>query len=153
MRPAIRIPLFALAIGVSVVVAWLVFRGHDTHVLTLAWFLSLFPFALATRFPGPGGRPRLRSAALLLLVAALPVLVRVADMDRDRMHTDEFLTGYFSATHDFVHTSFFGYMPERWEWQGQFPKPFFFLQRLFFDLFGRSTSSLRLSVQLYVAIV
>jgi hypothetical protein len=44
-------------------------------------------------------------------------------------------------------------MPERWEWQGQFPKPFFFLQRLFFDLFGRSTSSLRLSVQLYVAIV
>jgi hypothetical protein len=153
MTPAKRVFLLSLALGTSATVALLLFRGHGSHLLTVAWFLSLLPFALATRFPGPGGRPRLRSVALLLLVAALPVLVRVADMDRDRMHADEFLTGYFSATHDFAHTSFFGYMPERWEWQGQFPKPFFFLQRLFFDLFGKGPFTLHLSVQLYVAIV
>jgi hypothetical protein len=153
MSRGARLFCAVLAIGVSLLVAWLVFRRHDSHVLTLAWLLSPLPFALATRFPAPGSRPRLRSAALLLLVAALPVLVRVADMDRDRLHLDEYLTGYFSATHDFAHTSFFGYMPERWEWQGQFPKPFFFVQRLFFDLFGKGPFTLHLSVQLYVAIV
>jgi Dolichyl-phosphate-mannose-protein mannosyltransferase len=153
MKRGARLVCAVLAIGGSLLIAWLVFRGHGSHALTVAWLLSLLALALATRFPGPGGRPRLRSAALLLLVAALPVLVRAANMDRDRLHLDEYLTGYFSATHDFAHTSFFGYMPERWEWQGQFPKPFFFLQRLFFDLFGKGPFPLHLSVQLYVAIV
>jgi hypothetical protein len=74
-------------------------------------------------------------------------------MDRDRVHMDEYLTGYFSATHDFAHTSFFGYMPERWAWQGQFPKPFFFLQRVFLELFGPGSWQLHLSTQIYVALV
>ncbi len=155
MRPAIRASLFGGALAVSLAVAFLVFHGRTSHWLTAVWFLSLCPFALATREPrreaGSGLRPS--GIALLLIVAALPVLVRVASLDATRMHGDEFLTGYFSATHDFAHTSFFGYMPEKWEWQGQFPKPYFFLQRVFLTLFGRNTVALRLSVQVYVAVI
>ena len=155
MRPAIRAALFAAALATSLGVAFLVFRGSNSPWLAVLWFLSLFPFALASRGqPRKTGRAfRPSTAALLLLAAALPVLVRVANFDSKRMHTHEFMTGYFSATHDFAHTSFFGFIPEYWEWQGQFPTPFFFLQRVFFTLFGASTLSLRLSVQIYVAIV
>lgn len=153
MAPAKRVVLFGVALGTSVAVAVLVLRGHASQALTLAWFASLFAFATATRFRQPPRPGRLQAAALLLLVAALPVVVRAANMDRDRVHGDESLTGYFSATHDFAHTSFFDYMPERWQWLAQFPKPFFFLQRLFFAVFGESVLTMRLSVQIHVAIV
>lgn len=153
MNPRLRVLAFAGALAASGVVAIRLYLGETSHALTILWASSIVPFLLATRFRGPKGRPRLPAALLLLAVGALPVLVRVAEMDRGRMHADEFLTGYFSATHHFAHTSFFGYMPERWEWQGQFPKPYFFLQRLFFELFGEGVWTLRLSVQIYVAIV
>ncbi len=156
MRPAIRAALFAAALAAGLGVAFLVLRGHDSPWLAVPWILSLFAFAAAANDrPRRGARgPRPSAGALLLLfAAALPVLVRVANMDPARMHADEFITGYFSATHDFAHSSFFGSMPEKWEWQGQFPKIYFFVQRAFFTLFGASTLTLRLSVQIYVAIV
>jgi 4-amino-4-deoxy-L-arabinose transferase-like glycosyltransferase len=135
-------------------VVFLVFSGWTSPWLAVLWFLSLFPVALTEREGPRGGRSlRPSTIALLVLAAALPVLVRIANMDPDRMHSDEFITAYSSATHDFAHTSFFGSIPESWEWQGRFPKPFFFLQRVFFTLFGASTLMLRLSVQIYVAIV
>ncbi len=155
MKTSVRAILFGGALAASLAVALLVLRGQDSPWMALPWFLSLFPFALAT-----DDRPRrsegiLRPSAIapLLFAAALPVVVRIANLDPTRMHSDEFLTAYFSATHDFAHTSFFGFMPESWEWQGQFPTPFFLLQRMFFILFGASTLTLRLSVQIYVAIV
>src|SRR5688572_1858610 len=153
MPPAYRLISFGLALAASAVVAGLVIRGHASHRLTAAWAAAVLLFALATLFVRRGRSFRLLSVAPLLFAAALPVVVRVVGQPPDRMHADEFLTAYFSATHDFAQSSFFGYMPEKWEWQGQFPKPFFFLQRLFFGLFGESTTSVRLSVQPYVAIV
>jgi hypothetical protein len=154
MRPVIRADAYTAAVAVSMGVVVLVWRGWTSPWLAVLWFLSLFPIALAAR-QGTRHRRTIRpSAALgLLTAAALPVLVRVANMDPNRMHADEFITAYSSATHDFAHSSFFGAIPESWEWQGQFPKPFFFLQRVFFDLFGATTLTLRLSVQVFVAIV
>jgi Dolichyl-phosphate-mannose-protein mannosyltransferase len=155
MKPAVRAGAFGLALATSLVVAFLVFRGLNSPWLAIPWLLSLFPFALATRDRPRETRPTFRpsTAAFLLIAAALPVLVRIVNFDSNRMHTDEFMTGYFSATHDFAHLSFFGSIPEYWEWQGQFPTPFFFLQRVFFTLFGESMLTVRLSVQIYVAIV
>lgn len=167
MRPAVRAALFAGALAVSLAVSLLVYRGGTSHWLAAVWFLSLFPFALAAWVPRPkkSERPSRPARALLLLAAtALPVLVRVANFDSDRVHTDEFMTAFFSATHDFGHSKllrfpdaarpgFFGYMPEKGDWQAQFPKPFFFLQRVFFTLFGESMLTVRLSVQIYVALV
>jgi len=69
------------------------------------------------------------------------------------MPQDEFITAYYSATQDFGHSSFFEGIPEKNEWQGQYPKPYFLLQRIFFRLFGASTLTVRLSVQIYVAVV
>ncbi|MDQ2969968.1 MAG: glycosyltransferase family 39 protein, partial [Acidobacteriota bacterium] len=60
---------------------------------------------------------------------------------------------YFSATHDFAHTSFFAYMPPKHQWNAQFPTPYFFLQRLFFGLFGATLWTVRLSILPYVALV
>ena len=75
-------------------------------------------------------------------------------MDPARGHQDEFITGYFSAHEGFPHSSFFGLVPEDvWQWVSQFPRPFFFLQKAFFALFGASVTTLRLSVQGYVAVV
>ncbi len=153
MKPSARVVLFGLALATSLAVAWSVLRGHASPWLAAVWFVSLFPFALSTLEPRTEDRLRRSDILLMLLAAALPVLVRVANMDGNRMHSDEFLTGYFSATHDFAHTNFFGFLPEYWEWQGQFPKVYFFLQRLFFAIFGTSTLSLRMSVQVYVAVV
>jgi hypothetical protein len=141
---------------VSLGVAFLVFRGKERPWLAVPWLLAVAAFVLAERDRRqPGGRRGFRPsrAALLIFAAALPVLVRVANFQSDRMHTDEFMTGYFSATHDFAHKGLFGFIPEYWEWQGRFPKPFFFIQKVFFTLFGASTLTLRLSVQVYVAAV
>jgi 4-amino-4-deoxy-L-arabinose transferase-like glycosyltransferase len=154
LKPAVRLGVFRLAFAVTMGVTLLVWRGWTSPWLAVAWFLSLFPIALVAR-KGPRGRRSRRppAAALLLFAAALPVLVRVVNLDPDRMHADEFITAYSSATHDFAHSSFFGAIPEAWEWQGQFPKPFFLLQRAFFALFGASVLTLRLSVQIFVAVV
>ena len=130
------------------------FCGIESFWPALLWLASLVFFLAAARGLEPLPRMRPRPAALLLLGAALlPVLVRVLHMDPSRLHGDEFIVGYFSATRDFAHASFFAPVPDRFEWVSQFPAPFFFLQRLFLGLFGATTLTLRLSVQVYVAAV
>ena len=154
MKPILRASVLALALVASLAVAFLVFRGSRSPWLAAIWFLSFFPFALATRGPRETRRAlRPSMAALLAFAAALPVLVRVANLDPDRMHTDEFISSYFSATRDFAHQSFFAPVPDRTEWAAQFPSPYFFLQRVFFTLFGANMLTLRLSVQIYAALV
>src|SRR5438552_3662590 len=101
MRPAIRAALSAGALATGLGVAFLVLRGADSPWLAVPWVLSLLAFgAAANDRPRKSARgPRRFAGALLLLfAAALPVLVRIANMDPARMHADEFITGYFSAT-------------------------------------------------------
>lgn len=88
----------------------------------------------------------------LAAVVILAVGVRIANFDRTRIHTDEFITSFFSATHDFTHGSVFATMPNDDQWDARFPTPYFFFQRIFFHLFGPSLLTIRLSVQIYVAI-
>src|SRR5262249_27790889 len=125
VKPRARAVLFALGLAASLAVAARVYKGSPSAWPPLPWALSIVPFLLSVRSGGPARRVRASSAALLAFAAVLPVLVRVANLDGDRMHTDEFLTGYFSLHHDFVKTSFFAPVPEWYEWQGQFPSPFF----------------------------
>jgi hypothetical protein len=156
LSPTLRTSLVISALAVSVIVSAIVILGVETHWLTVAWILSVLIFGLAHLCPARFGRPTRRSILKilpLLLVAILPVLVRVVQFDSTRMHQDEFITGYFSATHDFRDSSFFAFMPAKNDWQGQYPKVFFFLQRIFFTVFGASFQTIRLSVQPYVALV
>ena len=152
-KPAVRVVVASVALAASLAVAWQAYRGHGSLPLVAVWFASVVAFALAAAQRRREGRLQGIDLLLFLLAAVLPVLVRAVNIDPNRMHADEFLTGYFSATHDFAHTNFFGSMPEYWEWQGQFPKMYFFLQRAFFTVFGVSTASLRMSVQVHVAVV
>jgi hypothetical protein len=140
-----------LSLAVSLAVAWI-----ETGWVAALWLLSLVLFLLAARTASPGrSKIAISPSRILLLVfaAALPVVVRIWHMDPARLHQDEFITGYFSAVEDFRHSSFFGLVPaDAWEWVTQFPKPFFFLQKAFFAIFGATTATLRLSVQGYVAL-
>ncbi|MFY9550149.1 MAG: glycosyltransferase family 39 protein [Thermoanaerobaculia bacterium] len=146
----------AAVLGVAVSL-WAAFSGIESGWMGLVWAGSIVAFLAAARSTGAGPAPsRGPRRWLHLLGAALcPVAVRVLNLGIDplRTHQDEFVTGYFSATQDFARENFFASMPERFEWMASFPKPFFLLQRAFFALFGESALTLRLSVQIYVAII
>ncbi len=155
MSPNRRVVLLAGAFAVNLTVAYATYRGVRSHALVAVWLATLGAFLAPTRW-----RPRAAHIRRTLLVAApvlfavlLPVAVRLANADSRRMFTDEFITSYFSATHDFQHTSFFAYMPAKEDWNAQFATPYFFLQRLFFSLFGATVLTIRLSILPYVAIV
>jgi hypothetical protein len=149
MKRTLRAAALSLAIGLGTA-----FCGIQSSWPALFWLASLVLFVLAAREGGPlGWNASPRAVLLLLSCALLPVLVRVAQMDRARLIYDEFIVAYFSSTWDFAHTSFFAPVPDRPEWVAQFPSPFFLLQRAFFALFGASTLTVRLSVQFYVALV
>ncbi len=122
----------------------------------LVWVAAVAAFVAAARDPAPAPPAAARAGRVLeaLAAALCPVAVRVLNMGIDplRTHQDEFVTGYFSATRDFAHESFFASIPDRFEWMASFPRPFFLLQHWFFGLFGESAQTLRLSVQIYAAI-
>ncbi|HMA17791.1 MAG TPA: hypothetical protein VKS03_05060, partial [Thermoanaerobaculia bacterium] len=137
------------------IVVVLVHRGWVSQILTVLWLLSIVYFLLSavrSRLSWPRLRPK-RKALLTAALLLLPALVRIAHMDADRVHGDELMTAYFSTHQDFLHTSFFEPMPNRAEWVSQFPKPFFLLQRWFFDLAGASRVTVWLSTLPYVVLV
>jgi hypothetical protein len=124
----------------------------------LPWLASLAALALAAprgaapERPCPGARlPRRAGIAALI---CLPALVRVAAFQLDRIHGDDLLTAYFSATLDLAHGDFFAPVPvDPAAWVAQFPSPFFVLQRLFLLAFGESLLTVKLSVLPYVLAV
>ena len=69
-------------------------------------------------------------------------------------HTDEYLTAHFSySIGDLTNLDWFGVYPPKGEWVCQFPILYFFFQKLFFNIFGVGTVSMRLSALPYVLIV
>jgi hypothetical protein len=155
VNPDRRVLLFAGAFAVSVAVAYAVLRGVQSHALVAVWLMTVGAFLVATRIAPRRARSRFSplAAAAVAFAVLLPVGVRLFHIDSRRLFTDEFITSYFSATHDFAHTSFFAWMPPKNQWDAQFPTPYFFLQRLFFDLFGVTVRTIRLSILPHVALV
>ncbi|HEU5251579.1 MAG TPA: glycosyltransferase family 39 protein [Thermoanaerobaculia bacterium] len=148
--------LLAISLALNLVVVLLVHRGRVSHILTVLWLFSIVYFLLSA-----GGRPRFswsrmrptKKTVLATVVVLLPAVVRIAHMDADRVHGDELMTAYFSTHHDFRHTSFFEPMPDRADWVSQFPKPFFVLQRWFFEVAGKSLAAVWFSTLPYVVLV
>jgi hypothetical protein len=141
------------ALGASIAVG--VAAGVSPHgAAALFWLASLVPpLVLARRVSGRTGRP-LRAARVLVLLAAglLPVAVRIANLDPMRLHGDEYIESYIADTHDF-RQGFFTLVPDLGEWNGRLPQPYFLVQRLFLEAFGRGPLAIRLSTQIWVAIV
>jgi Dolichyl-phosphate-mannose-protein mannosyltransferase len=143
-----------LAVGLSVWTDFRVLVGQP-HGAVLSWLASLVTLVLAApRSPAQARRPGSASAprrAAALAVICLPALVRVAGFGLDRVHGDDMLTAYFSATYDLAHRDFFAPVPaDPADWVSQFPSPFFVLQKLFFLAFGESLLTVKLSTLPYV---
>jgi dolichyl-phosphate-mannose-protein mannosyltransferase len=129
--------------------------GWHSHLLTALWLSSVGMLALAVPAEPParaGGR-RLEHPIVAGFVISLPALVRCANFQVNRAHGDDFLTAYFSATYD-PGSNFFAPVPADWtQWVTQFPCPFFFVQKIFFLLFGESLMSIKFSVLPWVLVV
>jgi hypothetical protein len=94
-----------------------------------------------------------KTILLLLLCLLLPVMVRVLYYQPGRIHGDDIITAYFSATYDSHHMNFFAPVPENsGQWVSQFPSLFFLLQKIFLKIFGSSVLTVKLSVLPYVAL-
>lgn len=91
---------------------------------------------------------------VIIFAILLPSIIRILLYNLDRIHGDELITGYFSAHFDILKTNFFAPVPTNpADWVSQFPAPFFFLQKIFFLIFGESLLTVKLSVIPYVLIV
>ena len=149
--------LFILsAVVVNFAASAFVLFGFKSHLLTLLWIGSLGLWWLAyTKKTAASSLPRPSVSRVLLVIAAicLPVLVRIAHFSADRLHDDAFITSYYSGTENFLGKSFFSEIPDNKDWITEFPRLYFALQRIFFDLFGRSVTTINLSVQPYVLLL
>jgi len=155
-RTGIRAAALVLALGLNVWTGLRLFYGRP-YLAVFSWLASLVLLVLASSGKGvpsePGTpwtkRQRLARAALI----CLPALVRLALFRLDRIHGDDMLTAYFSATYDLRHTDFFAPVPaDPDDWVSQFPAPFFVLQKLFFAAFGESLLTIKLSILPYVVV-
>ncbi len=120
---------------------------HRTGTAAVAlWLLGIVAF-LAAFVPRDAFRLRLpsRDALIGVALALLPVAVRVLSTQHDRVHGDELITAYHSATDDFSAKRFFDGVPQSADWVAQFPSPWFVLQRGWFAVFGTTLDQIRTS--------
>ncbi|MEK7559631.1 MAG: glycosyltransferase family 39 protein [Patescibacteria group bacterium] len=69
-------------------------------------------------------------------------------------HIDEYLTAHYSySLGDLSKLDWFGMYPPVGEWICQFPLLYFFFQKLFFNIFGLSTLTMRFSILPYITII
>ena len=92
------------------------------------------------------------SSAIVLIIG---LILRIIPMFNTYIfHTDEYLTAYFSySLEDITKLDWFGVYPAKGIWVSQFPLPYFFLQKLFFNVFGLGTFAMRFSVMPYIILV
>lgn len=134
----------------SAVAAGLVLGGRSGWAAVLAWgagiALWLVPWLEEWRRGWREWRLSWRGGALLL-AALVTVGMRWGLSNPARVHGDELITAYFSATEDLSPRRFYFHVPEsRVEWVSQFPTTFFLLQRLGLTVFGDDIAGVRLSV-------
>jgi len=136
-----------------------VFLNSYSPILIFWWIVSIVILLLPS-FVGTRNKIRLpklcfsKKTIFISLVIILPVLVRILNFDPARIHQDDLITAYFSATHDFLKINFFSGIPQdKVQWVAQFATPFFALQKIFFFIFGESLLSIKLSIMPYVFII
>ncbi len=125
---------------------------HRTGAASVAlWLFGIVAF-LGAFVPWKSLRPRRPSGDALLgfALALLPVAIRILSTQHFRVHGDELITAFHSATDDFSAKRFFEGVPQSGDWVCQFPSPWFVLQRGWFVLFGSSLDEIRRSQVPYV---
>ena len=153
-----KISAFLLSVFFQYLVAQSVIKRSVNLQSLYLWLWSIILFCLS--FPlktraekiFKKGKKNLPRNLLLFLTILLGVGVRIAFMlDGQRFHGDEYQTAYFSySLGKLSEIDWFGVYPERGGWVSQFPIPFFFFQKVFFNILGPNTLTLRFSVLPYV---
>lgn len=141
----------------SLLIDGLVVSGYYSVILPVLWGVSLLLFIFiflrkkSLRIPKMALHPHL---ILVIFAVLLPSAVRIANYDLTRLHGDDAVTAYISATEDFSRQNFFGGFPsDKVQWVCQFPAVFFLTSKIFFRLFGTGFLTVKLSVIPYVIIV
>lgn len=135
-----------------------VLSNNYSRTLIFWWLLSIalliFPFVIESIKRHSINFKPSKKLILFLLITSLPTIVRITNYQPNRIHGDDLMAAYFSATQDFPKINFFSGIPTlRTDWESQFPSPFFILQKIFFIFFGVSLLSVKLSIIPYVFIV
>lgn len=118
----------------------------------LFWILSIVCLYLAFPFLPRKDTPYKRSSyetfPFVFVIILLAMLVRVVLMwNTGSFHIDEYLSAYYSYTlADFTKLDWFGMYPAEGNYIWHFPVLYFFFQKLFFNLFGLSTLTMRFSI-------
>jgi 4-amino-4-deoxy-L-arabinose transferase-like glycosyltransferase len=97
----------------------------------------------------------LKDFLLISLTILVGLAIRIFLMTNEySFHNDEYLTAYFSySLGDISKLDWFGIYPQPRDWIWQFPLFYFFFQKLFLNIFGITTLTIRLSNLPYLIII
>lgn len=157
IRKLLRIISFVLSALFLYSVLSSVLERTVTFTTLLLWVFSLILFYFSFPFRGildeGTQKPHKVSitipAALIILIA---LAVRIGLMqDINTYHIDEYLSAHFSySLPPFSEIDWFGVYPPIGVWICQFPLLYFFFQKVFFNIFGLTTLTMRLSELPYI---
>lgn len=125
-------------------------------ILPFLWAIAVVSVGLSGIFLSHMSVPRVHMTPRSLLIGCiilLPVIVRVANYQPNRIHGDDLLTATFSQEFHPLTTNFFAGVPEGTEWVAKFPAPYFLFQKIFLRMTGASVLTVKLSVLPYVLFV
>jgi hypothetical protein len=162
-----KIILIFFPITLNLWVAHQTFQNQSSTFLVFLWILSLALFVLANLNLKIKDKKELQEKTkrqsdplqkfkifLLSALILLPSIVRVLNYHPNRLHGDDLLSAYFSATYNLEKDNFFAPVPKiKGEWVCQFPSPYFVFQKIFFLAVGENSLTVKLSVIPYVLIV
>lgn len=150
-------PYLALSIFLSLGVDLAVFVNSYSPKVYALWLISLITLTPYVITPIKLIPQKLRLSAknyIVIFVLLLPLFVRIANYTIDRVHGDDLISAYLSATEDFAHINLFSGIPqEASQWISKFPTTYFILQKLFFSLTGADLFTVKLSVLPYVLVI
>lgn len=146
-------PIRIISIVFTIYIEYRLLTSTYSHALFFLWIISivLFLYRFASHLKFKFNTLFTRKIVLLCVILFLPIFVRILHFDLNRIHGDDIMTAYFSATEDFRRLNLFSGIPSRWtDWEAQFAPLFFLLQRIFFTLFGANLLTIKLSILPYV---
>lgn len=160
----VRVLFFILScVSQFIVLSDVVGRFVDNMTLTL-WIVSLFFLFVAFPFQEKKDAaiqrqnfsfPNFKIYLFAFLIIVLALTVRIILMQNIyAFHNDEYIGAYFSySLGDLSKLDWFGVYPIPHDWIWQFPILYFFFQKVFFNIFGLSTLTMRLSIVPYIVII
>lgn len=155
----VRIAFFAISLIFQFIVISNIIDRTVSNWSLFFWISSLillyaaFPFI--SRIKNTENKTSFRNFPIILSIILFGIIIRIFLMlNTTSFHIDEYLTAHYSySLGDLSKLDWFGMYPPVGEWICQFPLLYFFFQKLFFNIFGLSTLTMRFSILPYITII